>query len=184
MKIFVHMPCAFNAFYGCLRTSSFQCRLLHRKKKKNSIEAATKLKKRNVTNFCRSIIVPQGKFLSFLTLNLSLFIFVLFCVRELWIEGRGGGKRKREKSCFFFLHREHGGCLWLCEAQAKNFLCTFFQPSRNRILPFYKGSFLPYSKGIDDVCVFFTWKKVKVLTDVLFLKTSTGESEKSWFRLD
>lgn len=162
------MPCAFNAFYGCLRTSSFQCRLLRRK---NSIEAATKLKKRNVTNFCCSIIVPQGKFLSFLTLNLSLFLFFFRSV--LWARGRGEVEniKKGRRVVVFFIHREHGGCLWLCEAQAKKYPLYFlfstyiFNPLETDLLAFYKGSSFHIQKSIDDVCVlfFFCLKKSESL---------------------
>lgn len=94
MKIFVHMPCAFNAFYGCLRTSSFHsldftnvddvfegCKK-EAKAKKNSIQS----KEKNVTYFCCSVIVPQGKFLLSLRL-ISPFLFLFGCALS---EGDGG----------------------------------------------------------------------------------------------
>jgi hypothetical protein len=134
-------------------------------KPENSIEAATKLKKRNVTYFCCcSVIVPQGKFLSFLTLNLSLFIFVVFCVRELRV--LWGGER-----VVLLIGSMAAAC---ARHKPKTFFCTFFSqpPSENRYSAFFhKGNFLlSYSKSIDIKGKCFEEGKMKVLTDVLFFK--------------
>lgn len=69
MKIFVHMPYAFNAFYGksayiftvdslSIHSAVF---FVVSEKWNNIIEA----KARMLFFCCRSVIVPQGKFLSF-----------------------------------------------------------------------------------------------------------------------
>ena len=121
MKIFVHIPHAFNVFYGCLRTSSFIWRLLCRKKReKTASERQQRWREEMLRILLLSVIVPQGKFLSFLTLNLSFFIFFCFPQKD---------KKWEEKSSCFS---------WGAAAAARH------QP-RKLSIPHLKQIFLPFS---------------------------------------
>jgi hypothetical protein len=97
MKIFVHMPGAFNAFYGeCLRTARLLPRRLllwfgfedEEAEKKNIIAGINKKSRRMLRTFRSSLALSLGNcatgrisfFSSPFALNLSAFFARFFCV--------------------------------------------------------------------------------------------------------